>query len=216
MSRLTLAQQLKQLQEDVPTSADPESAYTSLDTVQSRNTGTEGREHYLDVGPSKMRASRDDFGQTLLSDKYAGQSRGRVKIFDDDDEDEDEDSGNNGQNGNDYGSDEDDDEDEDENDDEDEDDSEDEEEGGEDEEGPSEEEDEIEAGQAVARGKGAIQQSSVSATRSTPQALDPLGSLRESRQKDVEKGRGIKRQKVSSYLTDTDRRLCSTLWSLCG
>lgn len=201
MSRLTLKDQLRQLDEQdaPPPTLDPESAYTSLDSNDiSARAGDEGREHYLDVGPSKLRAQRSDVSQTLLGDKYEGKRVGRMKIFDDDEDedeaapfgavedDEDEESV---MGSDDVGEDDDGEEDEEgDEDDEDEDDDDDEEE--EEEEDEDDEEDE-QGGQASA--------AEVSApTAKTPsRALDPVGALREARMKDLEKGRGIKRQKVS-------------------
>lgn len=197
MSRLSLAQQLKQLEEDTPRSIDPESAYTSLDGLNiPTREGAEGREHYLDVGPSKLRAQREEVGQTLLGDKYAGATRGRVKIFDDDDEEEDEEEDDA----------EEDDEDEDDEDDLSEDGEEDEEQGSEDdedndaEEDEEEEEDEEDDEQEDAGVEADVPavKTAVASSSRTSKALDPMGSLKEARQKDVQKGKGIKKQKASA------------------
>ena len=191
MSRLTLAQQLKQLEEEErPRTFDPEAAYTSLDSLEvGQREGDEGREHYLDVGPSRLRKQRDDNAATLLGDKYAGKSTGRMKIFDvDDEDDEDEDAGMNGEE---TGSEGDEAEESDE-----EPDDEDEEDG---EEGSDEEQDEDEDDDDDE--EDAAPQARVAPISSTKhRALDPLGSLREARQKDIEKGQGIRKQKVSSSL----------------
>ncbi|KAL1410864.1 rRNA-processing protein bfr2 [Vanrija albida] len=174
MSRPTLAQQLKQLVEE-PKSIDPESAYASLDGHDLSRTGDEGREHYLDVGPSKLRAAVGAAAtQTLLGDKYGGKTSSRMKIFDDEDDDEeDEDVG-----GGFDEEDEEDDEDEEDEEDEDEDEELDEDEDEEDDDEEDEEEDEEDARPAP-----------------SGRTLDPVGALRESRLKDIEKGRAIKRQK---------------------
>jgi protein AATF/BFR2 len=197
MSRLTLAQQLKQLEEDAPRSLDPESAYTSLDSLNISKDGNQGKEHYLDVGPSKLRSRQESAGQTLLSNKYAGQTRGRVKIFDDDnDDEEEEDNGDEADDDDneDLGSDsddmqEEDDEDEDEN-----------EENTEEEEAVSEsDEGERDLNGSERSARFPAMESKTSGTPSAdpaPRLLDPLGSLRESRLKDIEKGRAIRKQKV--------------------
>jgi protein AATF/BFR2 len=204
MSRLTLKDQLRQLDEQdaPPPTLDPESAYTSLDSNDiSARAGDEGREHYLDVGPSKLRAQRSDVSQSLLGDKYEGKRVGRMKIFDDDeDEDEaapfgavedDEDEESNmgsDDDGEDDDGDEDEEDDEEEGDEDDEDDDDDDEEEDEEDEGDEEEEEEGRAGRP---------QVSVPTVKTASRALDPVGALREARMKDLEKGRGIKRQKVS-------------------
>ena len=181
MSRPTLAQQLKQLEsEDTPTSVDPENAYSNLDSLEiGKRQGNEGREHYLDVGPSRLRGQFGDMGE-----RYGGQVRGRQKIFDDDDEDED-DEGVDGQ------ADEDDeegDEDEEEEDEEDDEEHEDDSEGDEEEEEEEEEEEDEEEEPVV--------EAPTKQTSSKSAKLDPIASLRDSRQKDIEKGKAIKRQKV--------------------
>ncbi|TYJ57999.1 hypothetical protein B9479_001358 [Cryptococcus floricola] len=87
MSGLSLAQQLKQLQAGNTSVPDPESAYSNLDTNKTEREGDEGREHYLDVGPSRMRMELGgEGGGTLTGPKYEGVKAGRQKIFDDDDE----------------------------------------------------------------------------------------------------------------------------------
>jgi protein AATF/BFR2 len=178
MSRPTLAQQLKQLEsEDTAPTVDIESAYSNLDgLVIPERKGNEGREHYLDVGPSRLRGQFGDMG-----DKYGGEVRGRQKIFDDDEdeENEEEDEGEGG-------SEEDGEEDEEEEDDEEEDDGDedDEEEGDEDEEEEEEED---------------LPPPPPKTTSSS--RLDPVAALRDSRMKDIEKGQAIKRQKVSSPCT---------------
>lgn len=184
MSRLSLAQQLKRLEEeDTPRSVDPEAAYTSLDGLEiPTREGDEGREHYLDVGPSRLRAQREEVGQTLLGDKYAGAKTGRVKIFDDDEEEDEEDEIEEG-----------DDDDEDEGSD-----ASDDEDGDEDEADEDDEEEEEEDGEEQEVQAEAPQPSTVSASKSH-RTLDPMRSLREARQKDVEKGKGIRKQKVRIF-----------------
>lgn len=172
MSGPSLAQQLKQLHSNNVSVPDPESAYSNLDSHDIQRKGDEGREHYVDVGPSRLRMELGGTGGgTLTGPKYEGVKTGRMKIFDDDDEDEEE---NGGEEGSERYEDEDEDEDED-----DEEDDEDE-----DEEGESEDEDEEEQPQPRANG--------------SKQALDPVASLRNSRLKDVEKGQAIRKQKVGS------------------
>jgi len=175
MSRPTLAQQLKQLEsEDAAPTVDIESAYSNLDgLVIPERKGNEGREHYLDVGPSRLRGQFGDMG-----DKYGGEVRGRQKIFDDD-EDEEEDEEDDGEGG----SEEDGEEDDEEEDDEEEDDGEGDEDEEEEDDGEEEEEEEE------------LPPPPSQATSSS--RLDPVAALRDSRMKDIEKGQAIKRQKVS-------------------
>jgi len=175
MSRPTLAQQLKQLEsEDTAPNVDIESAYSNLDgLVIPERKGNEGREHYLDVGPSRLRGQFGDMG-----DKYGGEVRGRQKIFDDD-EDEEEDEEDDGEGGSEEDDGEEDDEEEDDGE---EDDDEEEEEGDEDDEEEDEEEEDLPPPPPKA---------------STSSRLDPVAALRDSRMKDIEKGQAIKRQKVS-------------------
>ncbi|CAK9780072.1 TRAUB-domain-containing protein [Cutaneotrichosporon oleaginosum] len=161
----TLKDQLRALQDDEPKSLDPESAYADLDGHQ---LGAADRAHYEDVGPSRLRAAAGvDAAQTLLSDKYGGKASSRMKIFDDDDEEEEEEA--------DEG------EDDEEEDDEDEEEEDEEDEDEEEEEDDEEEDEEDEEEEPTPKPSG--------------KALDPVGQLRASRLKDIEKGRGIKRQR---------------------
>lgn len=178
MSGPSLAQQLKQLHSNNVSVPDPESAYSNLDSHDIQRKGDEGREHYVDVGPSRLRMELGGTGGgTLTGPKYEGVKTGRMKIFDDDDEDEEENGGEEGSEG--EG-----DEDEDEEDEGDEDEGDEEYDEDEDEEGESEDEGEEEQPQPRANG--------------SKQALDPVASLRNSRLKDVEKGQAIRKQKVGS------------------
>jgi len=188
MSRPTLAQQLKQLEsEDTAPSIDIESAYSNLDgLVIPERKGNEGREHYLDVGPSRLRGQFGDMG-----DKYGGEVRGRQKIFDDD-EDEEENEEDDGEGGSEEDDGEEDDEEEDDGE---EDDDEEEEEGDEDDEEDDEEEEDLPPPPPKA---------------STSSRLDPVAALRDSRMKDIEKGQAIKRQKVSLPYDKLTLRLYST------
>ena len=198
--RPSLAQQLKP---DQPTGTDPDTAYSSLDGLKiPARDGNEGREHYLDVGPSKMRMKSLPTEQTLLSEKYAGNRTGRMKIFDDDeDEDEEEEAGvdggavaSEGSSGSGYvggadgvGDEEDGDpEQDDEEDGEEDEDDEDEELDGSKEDKPDERE-----------GNSPLPASTEPKLNGAGRVMDPIASLRESRMKDVEKGRGIRRQRVS-------------------
>jgi len=184
MSRPTLAQQLKQLEsEDTNQTVDVESAYSNLDSlVLPERKGNEGREHYLDVGPSRLRGQFGDMG-----DRYGGEVRGRQKIFDDD-EDEEEDEAE-------AGSDEDDEGEDDEGEDEDEEDGEELDEEGEDEDDEEADEDEEEDEEEDLP----LPPSKTNASS----RLDPVAALRDSRMKDIEKGQAIKRQKVSSQWSNS-------------
>ncbi|WVW86341.1 hypothetical protein I302_108385 [Kwoniella bestiolae CBS 10118] len=184
---LSLADQLKKLSSNQPKSLDPESAYTSLDSlsIPKKDDPNEGKEHYLDVGPSRLRMQLNDVGEgsagTLRGVKYGGEKVGRRKIFDDDEEEEDQDGGMNFGEVEDSEEDDDDDEEDEEEDEEDED--EDKEEDDEDQdEDQDEEEDEEEEVQPK--------------PKSSNKALDPMASLRDSRAKDIEKGIAIRRQKA--------------------
>ena len=212
-SRLTLAQQLKQLESDSPAAAlDPEFAYASLDSLASSEGKDVGREHYLDVGTSKLRRDSHPAAHTLLNQKYAGIRKGRMKIFDDDDDEEDSDeleknenqdeeaegsdpSDGDGDGGtqegeSDRGSERTDDEEEEE---EEEEDIAENEDNGEDDDGRQDEDEDEEESQPPQR-EGVVGRGPVDAAR---QGLDPIASLRQSRMKDIEKGQGIKRQKAS-------------------
>lgn len=183
MSGPSLAQQLKQLHSNNVSVPDPENAYSNLDSHDIQRKGDEGREHYVDVGPSRLRMELGGTGGgTLTGPKYEGVKTGRMKIFDDDEE---------GESGSEEGSvgagDEDDDEveEEDEGDFDEEEDEEDDEDDEDEEEGEGEEEEEEEEMQTHSRING------------PKQALDPVASLRNSRLKDIEKGQAIRKQKVS-------------------
>ncbi|WVO24685.1 protein BFR2 [Cryptococcus decagattii] len=182
MSGPSLAQQLKQLHSNNVSVPDPENAYSNLDSHDIQRKGDEGREHYVDVGPSRLRMELGGTGGgTLTGPKYEGVKTGRMKIFDDDEE---------GESGSEEGSvgagDEDDDEveEEDEGDFDEEEDEEDDEDDEDEEEGEGEEEEEEEEMQTHSRING------------PKQALDPVASLRNSRLKDIEKGQAIRKQKA--------------------
>jgi protein AATF/BFR2 len=191
MSRPTLAQQLKQLEAEEKTqTVDPESAYSNLDGLDiPERKGNEGREHYLDVGPSRLRGQFGDMG-----DRYGGQVRGRQKIFDDDDdEDEEEDDEADEEEGDGESMEGEDDEEEDGDGDEDEAEGDDDEEDEDDDDDEEVEEEDL---------PPPPPKSTSSSSR-----LDPVAALRDSRMKDSEKGQAIKRQKVtllSTILTSID------------
>lgn len=189
MSGLSLAQQLKQLHSNNVSVPDPENAYSNLDSHDIQRKGDEGREHYVDVGPSRLRMELGGTGGgTLTGPKYEGVKTGRMKIFDDDDEEESE-----GEEGNEGEGDEDGDEDEEEDEedfDEEEDEEDDEDDEDEEDEDEEEEEEEEKEKQTYSRING------------PKQALDPVASLRNSRLKDIEKGQAIRKQKVSRAVED--------------
>jgi hypothetical protein len=202
--RLTLAQQLKQLESDDPSSNplfNPDNDDTALDGLSRPAEGIH-REHYLDVGPSRLRNQMGGLGglegaeQTLRSEKYGGKVTGRMKIFDDD---EDEEEGGDGVDEDDEeGEEEGDEEDEEEGDeegeeDDDEDEDEDEEESDGDEEDEDEEDEEDEGDEDDEEEESAPPR----ARPGSSKALDPIAALKDSRLKDIEKGRGIRRQRVS-------------------
>lgn len=199
--RLTLAQQLKQLESDDPSSNplfNPDNDDSALDGLSRPAEGVP-REHYLDVGPSRLRNQIGGLGgeeQTLRSEKYEGKVTGRMKIFDDDEdeeggdgadgeEEEDEDDEEGDEEEGDGEGEEDDDEDEDEDEEESDGDEDEEDEDEEDDEDEGEEEDEVEESAPPRARPG------------SSKALDPIAALKDSRLKDIEKGRGIRRQRVS-------------------
>lgn len=135
------------------------------------------REHYADVGPSALR--RGEVAQTLLGEKYEGKPSSRMKIFDDDDEEASEPEEEAGGFS-----------DEDEEEEDDEEDYDDEEEDYDEEDDEEEEESEDEGGEDEGEEPAP-----------SGKALDPMGALRASKQKDIEKGGAIKRQRVSQFDT---------------
>ncbi|WVQ74356.1 protein BFR2 [Cryptococcus sp. DSM 104548] len=178
MSGLSLAQQLKQLQAGNTSVPDPESAYSNLDTNKTEREGDEGREHYLDVGPSRLRMELGgEGGGTLTGPKYEGVKAGRQKIFDDDDE-ESEPEGDEASEG--------------------EDDEEDDlDEGSEDEENEEDgEEEEEEEGEDEDEDEGGEEQEEEPRPKAKSSKLDPMAVLKESRSKDVQKGQAIRKQKA--------------------
>jgi protein AATF/BFR2 len=196
--RLTLAQQLKQLESDDPTSNplfNPDNDDSALDGLSRPAEGVH-REHYLDVGPSRLRNEMGGMGglggaeQTLRSEKYGGKVTGRMKIFDDD---EDEEEGRDGVDG----EEEDEEDEEEEGDKEGEEDDEEEEDeeqsdGDEDEEDEENEDEEDEEDE-----EDGEEESAPPRTRpGSSKTLDPIAALKDSRLKDIEKGRGIRRQRV--------------------
>ncbi|WVQ94872.1 hypothetical protein IAU59_001956 [Kwoniella sp. CBS 9459] len=201
MSGLSLADQLKALSAASQSQAlDPESAYTSLDSLPTKQGGgengidpNEGKEHYLDVGPSRLRMQLNDdasAGGTLRGEKYAGVTKGRVRIFDDDEDEEEDAIGDENRPFGAVDDDEEDEEDDDDEEDEDEDDDEDEDEDEEEDEDDDEEEEEEEEEEED------VPRKSTANGGTSGKTLDPVASLRDSRLKDIEKGRGIRRQKA--------------------
>ncbi|WWC91884.1 uncharacterized protein L201_006833 [Kwoniella dendrophila CBS 6074] len=200
----SLAEQLKKLSSSSNTKTlDPESAYTSLDSLPiiEKENPNEGKEHYLDVGPSKLRSKLlddeqgdENSGGTLRGIKYQGEKVGRQKIFEDDDSEEEEAEGGmafgNVEDSDEEDEDDDDDDDEDDEDEDEDDEDEDEELDDDEEDEDEEEEDEDEEDEEEEEEVAPKSKSSSSKT------LDPMASLRDSRAKDIEKGVGIRRQKA--------------------
>ncbi|ORX39417.1 apoptosis-antagonizing transcription factor [Kockovaella imperatae] len=204
MSRPTLRDQLRALEDDDEASIDPENAYSSLDTVR---IGQSNRDDYMDVGPSRLRGQLGDANQVLLGDKYAGTTVTRNKIFDDD-EDEEQEGG-----GEDADSDDEEDESEDLRSEQDaevedhasgqrsgseEDEGEDEEsDGSNNDDEEEEEEDDDDDDEHDEDDPNSDPQPKASSSRlQASNSLDPVGALRAARAKDIERGRGIKRQKA--------------------
>lgn len=201
--RLTFAQQLEQLGGSPPRTYHPDAADADLDGLALPSDRQAAREHYVNVGPSRLRAQLPPLGGALLTGKYEGRATTRKKIFDDDESESEEEAEASGSgprrngvaNGGDSGEAEDDgfsgddddsEGDEDEEDDEEEDEDDEEEEGDEEE---DEDEDEDAEPQPVAS--------------SSRRSLDPLAALKDSRAKDIEKGRAIQQQKASRHLHPT-------------
>ncbi|KAL1746809.1 apoptosis-antagonizing transcription factor [Schizophyllum fasciatum] len=86
-ARLSLAQQLAQLDDTTPVDFDPEdlqSAPADNEDAEMKDAAA-GREHYLDVGPSNLRKQHD----SVSDPKYDGRRASRAQLLgDDDDEDE--------------------------------------------------------------------------------------------------------------------------------
>lgn len=197
-----LAAQLAQLSNPSASLADPDARDAELLGAHERgkraNRSGNGvadeedvdREHYLDVGPSRMR--KGEVEQTLLSDKYGGAVRGRQRIFEDDDEESEGDEGS--QEGSEDEGEVDDEE-------EDEDDGEEDEDDGDEEEGSEEDdEDESEDGEEdddEAEEEDEEAENGMPSAPASRKTLDPLAALRDARSKDVLKGQAIKRQRVS-------------------
>nr|XP_019010496.1 protein BFR2 [Kwoniella pini CBS 10737]OCF49277.1 protein BFR2 [Kwoniella pini CBS 10737] len=195
----SLADQIKKLTASQPKYVDPESAYTSLDSLSLPKKDTnEGKEHYLDVGPSRLRSNLNNHnnnnhnnntnhesseGGTLRGVKYDGQKVGRQKIFDDDDEEEEEEDRSGAMAfGNVEDSEED--EEEDEEDDAEVEDDEDEEVDEDDDDDDDDDEDEDDEQEEDEEAHERLRPSA----KSLNKALDPMASLRDSRAKDIEKG----------------------------
>ncbi|KAG8988703.1 rRNA-processing protein bfr2, partial [Tulasnella sp. 427] len=93
MSRLTLAQQIAQLEDTVP-DYDPEDAYNAtesnglLDRDQAFGADDAAREHYVEVGSSSLRKLHESAPDT----KYNAVKTSRSKVFDDDEDTPDEDA----------------------------------------------------------------------------------------------------------------------------
>ncbi len=131
--------------------------------------------------------------QTLLSDKYGGKTSSRMRIFDDDEEEEEEEGENGDLNG---GSDDQDGEDDEGSEDEDEDGDERDEDEEEDDDGEDEEDDDEDAADREIDTAKSHSKTQLEKRSSSTNKLDPIASLRDSRMKDIEKGRAIKRQRV--------------------
>ena len=200
MSRPTLKDQLRALENNDDEPLDPENAYSSLDTVNI-GKNAQSRDDYLDVGPSRLRDRIGNGDQVLLGGKYAGKTVKRNKIFDDEESEDDDIEGDGIE-------------------DESEEDYDGEDSGGEDEddgEGFEEDEGELDGGEDNDDEHTAEDEelddedendaeleeedeprAEASSSRTTKQ-LDPVGELRQARAKDVERGKGIRRQKVSCH-----------------
>ncbi|KAH7914638.1 apoptosis-antagonizing transcription factor [Hygrophoropsis aurantiaca] len=85
MSRLSLAQQIAQLEETAPIDFDPEDVQISNEHPESDQDfpdASAGREHYIDVGPSALRKLHD----SIADPKYDGIKTSRRQLMDDEDD----------------------------------------------------------------------------------------------------------------------------------
>ncbi|KAI5894888.1 TRAUB-domain-containing protein [Schizophyllum commune H4-8] len=87
-ARLSLAQQLAQLDDTAPVDFDPEELPGAAggDEDAEMKDAAAGRGHYLDVGPSNLRKQHD----SISDPKYEGKRASRAQLLGDDDEEEDE------------------------------------------------------------------------------------------------------------------------------
>lgn len=194
--RLTFAQQLEQLGGSPPRTYHPDAADADLDGLALPSDRQAAREHYVEVGPSRLRAQLPPLGGALLSGKYEGKATTRRKIYDDDEDESEEEAepsgtgarrngvANGGELGDEEGGEYSGDEDAEDGSEEDEEDEDDEDEEGDEEEDEDEEEE-------------AEPQPVASSSR---RSLDPLAALKDSRAKDIEKGRAVQQQKASLFV----------------
>lgn len=175
----SLKEQLAALEGSRSPSLDPEDE--ALDSLAIPAARTEGREHYAEtIATARQKEARSQAVLGQLGQKYGGKRVDRRKIFDDDDDEEDEETEEGSEAGP-SGSQDDEDEDDEQ--------GEQSEDGDEDEDAEGEEDDEEDEAE-----QSAEQPAPPPSTAS--KALDPVAALRDTRQKDIEKGRAVKRQKV--------------------
>ncbi|GAA5838837.1 hypothetical protein JCM5353_003483 [Sporobolomyces roseus] len=89
--RLTLAQQLAQIEQPTPQDLDPEDAYTTYNAEKNEDQKDldAARADYIDVGESRLRKK----GEAIVDSKYGGKRASRNDLYgDDDSEEEDSDS----------------------------------------------------------------------------------------------------------------------------
>ncbi|EKM81940.1 hypothetical protein AGABI1DRAFT_70492 [Agaricus bisporus var. burnettii JB137-S8] len=86
VARLSLAQQLAQLDEPAPVDYDPEdlTGHERQSDDEGRAATSAGREHYFEVGPSTLRKSRD----SIADPKYEGVKTSRRKLMESEDEED--------------------------------------------------------------------------------------------------------------------------------
>ncbi|GAA6017407.1 hypothetical protein JCM11491_006647 [Sporobolomyces phaffii] len=91
--RLTLAQQLAQIEQPTPQDFDPEDAYTTYNAEKNEDQKDldAARADYVDVGESRLRKK----GEAIVDSKYEGKKASRQALYgsDDDDEEEDDEDG---------------------------------------------------------------------------------------------------------------------------
>ncbi|GAA5933372.1 AATF family protein [Sporobolomyces koalae] len=95
--RLTLAQQLAQIEQPTPQDFDPEDSYTTYNAEKNdeQKDLDAARQDYVDVGESRLRKK----GEAIVDAKYEGKRASRKALYGDDDDEEDEDDDSEGESG---------------------------------------------------------------------------------------------------------------------
>ncbi|GAA5994535.1 hypothetical protein JCM5350_006389 [Sporobolomyces pararoseus] len=88
--RMTLAEQLAQIEQPTPQDFDPEDAYTTYNAEKSEDQKDldAARQDYVDVGESRLRKK----GEAIVDSKYEGKKASRKALYGSDDEDDEDES----------------------------------------------------------------------------------------------------------------------------